>query len=271
MFGEEQINLHIQQYVGLGFASQMVDWVFSSSTNTKKLLDIGSGFGSFVFLCRAKGVDAFGIELMDYEVGYARRRLMTEKPDDDPEFVYRKGNALQIPFPKEHFDTVTLWNVLEHIQDYGRLLHEVHRVMKSGGDVYIVCPNYLAFRKEAHYQVPWIPMMPRALAIFYLRLFKKDPSYFRESIFYRTNWGVLFTLRENGFRLKTDNEESYLQKILNPQMISNMRKRSVMMFLRRIGLSGIIVLFFRIRFLPRYFKLYNPIKNSIVLHVMKSN
>ena len=49
-----------------------------------KVLDIGSGWGSFVYLLREKGYETIGVEIQDFMVAYARERLATIKNQDWP-------------------------------------------------------------------------------------------------------------------------------------------------------------------------------------------
>ncbi|MGH6678953.1 MAG: class I SAM-dependent methyltransferase, partial [Bradyrhizobium sp.] len=137
----------------------------------------------------------------DFEVEFARRRLRLVRPQDDAEAVYRLGSFLDFPAPAASFDVVTFWNVLEHIEDLNATLSIVGRILRTGGLVYVVCPNYFAWRLEAHYHVPWKPnpLLPREKAVAYLRSLGRDPTFFETAIFRRTNWEVLGTLRRLGF------------------------------------------------------------------------
>ena len=94
-----------------------------------------------------------------------------------------------------------LGNVLEHIADLGGALSRAQWLLKPGGLVYIVCPNYFAWRLEAHYHVPWKPnpLLPMDKAVDYLRSLGHDPSFFENCIFRRTNWEVLGALRRLHF------------------------------------------------------------------------
>jgi SAM-dependent methyltransferase len=45
-----------------------------------------------------------------------------------------------ICFPDGHFDTVLMFDVLEHLEDPFRALEEVKRVLKGGGTLYLTVP-----------------------------------------------------------------------------------------------------------------------------------
>lgn len=201
IFTDEAISSHIRDYVGMPFADSVVGVVADSLRDSDRILDIGSGFGSFVLACRNRGLNAVGVEISDYEVAFARRRLSIVRPEDNAESVYLLNDARQLSGEGNSFGAITLWNVLEHIDDADRVIRTAADLLKPGGALFVICPNYAAFRQEAHYHVPWLPLLPRKLASFYLKSLGRDPGFFETSVFYRTNWGVMRSLLAAGFEL----------------------------------------------------------------------
>lgn len=258
VFDERQLERHIGDYVGLKIATQQVKQLLRRCGRGSRILDIGSGFGSFVLTARRHGLDAVGIDIAPFEVEFARERLLEEAPGDDPEYVYRLGSGLDLSFMAESFDVITLWNVLEHVSDYRRLLSEVVRVLRPGGHLYAVCPNYASFRQEAHYHIFWPSLLPRKLAGYYLRLRGKDPAFFESSIFYRTNWGVLVTLRRLGMKVYDLN----IDKLNDLDGINNRRVRQLLVALNRFKLLWIVRFGLVLAF-------YNPLKSSVILYARK--
>ncbi len=204
VFSEAAFESHLDNHVGFSFADYTVAVMAPNVPKGSRLLDIGAGFGSCVLAARDAGWDAAGIEVASFEVEFARRRLQTLRPQDSPDDVYRLGDALSADLPAANFDVVTLWNVLEHIEDLTALLQRVRLLLKPGGIAYAICPSYFAWRLEAHYHVPWKPnpLLPREKARAYLRSLGKDPAFFDTSIFRRTNHEVLGTLRALDFELR---------------------------------------------------------------------
>lgn len=258
VFDERQIERHIEDYIGFEIANQQVNQVLHKSVRGARILDIGSGFGSFVLAAKRSGLDAVGVDIASFEVEFARRRLRAEMPDEAPEDVYLHGSGFELPFKPESFDILTLWNVLEHVSNYRGLLSEAVRVLRPGGYLYIVCPNYASFREEAHYHIFWPSLIPRKIAMYYLRLRGKDPSFFETSIFYRTNWGVLYALRRLGLEVHDFSGD----KLLDPIKIKHKKIRNLLLSLQRVNLLWVIRFWFMLN-------LYNPFKNSVVLYARK--
>jgi MPBQ/MSBQ methyltransferase len=150
---------------------------------------------------RRRGFDAIGTEIADYEIAFARRRLARLRPSDDPAAVFLADGIFNRALDTRRFEAITFWNVLEHVPDIRPLLDRAAALLAPGGAIYALCPNYAAFRKEAHYQVPWRPGLSRAAAVARLRKHGKDPRFFETSIFQRTNWEVLRSCASLGLRL----------------------------------------------------------------------
>jgi len=176
-----------------------------------KLLDLGSGVGSFVVACRRKGLNCYGIEpdrigngtaLTSIQI--ARRRVA------EPVFAAAIGENL--PFADGSFDLVVMNQVIEHVSDQSAVLAEATRVLKPGGVLYIACPNYLRFY-EPHYKIFWLPLMPKALGRAYLRLRRRRPVMLGQ-ISYTTNRRLQKLLKALGpdYRTLDLHRELFLKK-----------------------------------------------------------
>jgi MPBQ/MSBQ methyltransferase len=201
VFSAAEIEFHLNSHVGDGFADYACQVVATSTPAAARVLDVGAGFGSFVILARNRGFDAVGTEIAPYDVAFSRRRLARLRPSDNPESVFLGGGIFDPALKNSTFDAITLWNVLEHVDDDRAILRRATELLSPGGAIYVVCPNYAAWRKEAHYQVPWHPFLTRAAAVRRIRRHGKDPRFFETSIFRRTNWGVMREMVRNGLTL----------------------------------------------------------------------
>jgi SAM-dependent methyltransferase len=97
-----------------------------------RLLDAGAGRGRFVATARAAGWDATGIEPSARGVQAAKEAYgVTLAPAGIEEATIDAGSL----------DAVTLWHVLEHLDDPGAALARVRGWMAPGGSVLVGVPN----------------------------------------------------------------------------------------------------------------------------------
>lgn len=99
-----------------------------------QVLDIGCGGGLFPSLLRREGAQVTGIELSDSRAHYAATKhgLEIHKHPIESDF-WQKGY-------KNHFDAVTLWDVIEHVNYPQQTLQCAVDVLKTGGLLLIDTP-----------------------------------------------------------------------------------------------------------------------------------
>ncbi len=96
------------------------------------ILNIGAGVGDDLKVIRDFGVvhvvdiDARALQLIPHG-------MCQEK---------RVADILDLPYPEKSFDIVTCFDVLEHVKDDARAIHEVLRVLKEGGLMLFTVPAY---------------------------------------------------------------------------------------------------------------------------------
>jgi 2-polyprenyl-6-hydroxyphenyl methylase/3-demethylubiquinone-9 3-methyltransferase len=92
-------------------------------------LDVGSGGGLLAEEFARLGFRVTGIDPSAESVETARAHAAQEGLDIE----YTVGAGEQLPFPDESFDIAYCCDVLEHVDDLGRVLAETSRVLKPGG------------------------------------------------------------------------------------------------------------------------------------------
>ena len=144
----------------------------------KKLLEIGAGVGTSLITARKKyGIDAYGIEPSEDEFSpfnEISQALLRE--NSLPLNIITKGEAEQLPFENESFDLIYSTNVLEHVKDPKKVIHESLRVLKKGGYLQFVIPNYFSFW-EGHYGMLWPCLTNKFLAKLYVTFLGQKPDY----------------------------------------------------------------------------------------------
>ncbi len=144
-----------------------------SSSQTPYLLEIGSGFGTFASYASKQGLKVYGIEPSASRIDISQG-LFHLNSTENISIENTPGETL--PFPDDFFDVIYSSNVLEHVHDPQAVLEEAVRVLKPGGILQFVIPNYGSWW-EGHYGILWIPNLSKALAKFYVGLYGRDQSY----------------------------------------------------------------------------------------------
>lgn len=147
----------------------------------KKLLEVGSGYGLFLATCLENGIKAEGVEPASqdpYKLTLKISQEVLRRSGFNPNLISQaKGENL--PYQTDLFDVVVSLFTLEHVRDVKKVLEESVRVLKGGGYLYSVVPNYGSFW-ETHYGIIWIPYIPKSLARIYVRIWGKNPKLLDE-------------------------------------------------------------------------------------------
>jgi len=93
----------------------------------KALLDVGCGAGFLTNALAQAGHRVVGVDLSESSLEVARRFDATKS------VVYEQGDAYALPFSDSSFDVVTSMDFLEHVEDPGRVVAEIARVLRPGG------------------------------------------------------------------------------------------------------------------------------------------
>src|SRR3989338_1605658 len=96
-----------------------------------RILDIGCGSGDFLTHINSKVFEKYGVEVNPH--GYEKCKRQGLK-------VFN-GELKDIGFEMGYFDVITMWHVLEHVDEPENLLIEVRRILKSGGLLIVATPN----------------------------------------------------------------------------------------------------------------------------------
>jgi SAM-dependent methyltransferase len=101
-------------------------------TPGRRLLDVGCSYGAFLELARERGWEVTGVDLSAKAAAYATAQRGL------PVFT---GTLEAAAYPARTFSAVTMWDVIEHLDDPRGLLREVHRVLAPGGVLVVFTIN----------------------------------------------------------------------------------------------------------------------------------
>lgn len=116
----------------------------------KKALDVCTGTGDWALaLAEAVGDkgNVIGLDFSENMLKVAEEKLAKTSLKN---VSFINGDAMDLPFPDNSFDYVTIGFGLRNVPDYKRVLKEMHRVCKPGGQV--VCletsqPTLIGYRQ----------------------------------------------------------------------------------------------------------------------------
>lgn len=128
--GAYQMNaprLHrVAQPVLRGFDAQRLAMLRPVAAPGARLLDVGAGRGRFVTSALEAGYDARGIE---------------PSPRGGDEVRVERAGIEQAAVEEGSLDAVTIWHVLEHLDDPGRALPRIRGWIRPGGALLVGVPN----------------------------------------------------------------------------------------------------------------------------------
>lgn len=100
-----------------------------------KLLDIGCGTGRFLHEARTRGYNVWGIDISSSAIESARIKFGLNKV-----YHFTLENFVK-EFPQEKFDIITMFEVLEHLDNPQETILQVYSLLKPNGYLAISVPN----------------------------------------------------------------------------------------------------------------------------------
>jgi len=135
-----------------------------SNLRCEKLLDVGCGDGSFTMPLSENIQNIYGIDVQESFLNSFRAKV-----NGDKRYEVFLMSAESMSFESNSFDILLTIETIEHIQDLQKAAKEFFRVLKSGGELIITCPNRLfpfenhgirIGKKEFHTRIPLLTYFP---------------------------------------------------------------------------------------------------------------
>ncbi|MDK1030770.1 MAG: class I SAM-dependent methyltransferase [Planctomycetia bacterium] len=109
-----------------------------------RLLDVGCGVGGFLTICREAGLD-----VSQQAVDLARDIL--------PDVPIHCGTLAEAPWPALTFTAITIWEVIEHVEDPLATICAAEKLLKTGGVLAISTPDWGSRYVRCHPSPTWWP------------------------------------------------------------------------------------------------------------------
>lgn len=126
-----------------------------SRDGSEKILDLGCGAGRHVIFMASEGILPYGLDFSDSGVEYTKSMLVEMGSPEYAENI-KVGSAADIPFSDEMFDGLICIGVLYYmnVSDIKRAVHEIYRVLRSGGKALILIRSTDDYRCKSSSAVP---------------------------------------------------------------------------------------------------------------------
>lgn len=105
----------------------------TTNYKTYSLLDVGGGNGRLCYHLQKKGINCVLIEPGRQAIINAQKLGLS---------LLINSSLSEAQFKDQTWESVGVFDVLEHIQDDGRFLKEIHRILKPAGRLFITVPAY---------------------------------------------------------------------------------------------------------------------------------
>lgn len=106
--------------------------LLKTNTHPPKLLDIGCGMGLFLWKAKQTGFNVEGIELSPFAADFVRSKGIS----------VRDKSIYEEKLPENHYDAISMKEVIEHLPDPKVALQNVYDSLKSGGVLFMTTGNY---------------------------------------------------------------------------------------------------------------------------------
>ena len=106
-----------------------------------RVLDVGCGRGHLLTAMARRGWECYGTEVSAFR---GDERLETPGPG---RITVWRGALEDLPLEDACFDAVSIWHVLEHVNDPSATLRTIARILKPGGVLALAVPNYSSVQR----------------------------------------------------------------------------------------------------------------------------
>lgn len=148
--------------------------------NELSLLNVGGSTGIIDNYLAGHFARVTGVDIDEKAIAHARENFSAAN------LSFEVGDAMNLPYEDSSFDVIISSHIYEHVPDAGRMMDEIHRVLKNDGVCYFAGCNRIMWN-EPHYNLPLLSVIPTFLAHLYVKVFRGEDHYYERHLSY---WGL---------------------------------------------------------------------------------
>lgn len=111
---------------------------FEPFRKTGNLIDVGCGIGYFAEAAIERGWNVYGTEYTDEAIEICKKKGIKME----------QGKLDQSLYPEAHFDVITSFEVLEHINNPQEEMANFYKLLRRGGALYLTTPNFNSLSRQ---------------------------------------------------------------------------------------------------------------------------
>jgi ubiquinone/menaquinone biosynthesis C-methylase UbiE len=123
--------------IGCSPTTRVLSAALFSSGESSGVLEVGCGMGLHSECLSKVGAQLMSIDISETSIEVTRRRLLLKNPSAD----IRQMDAQVLQFPDRSFEFVWSWGVIHHWAVTGRIVREIHRVLRPRGETRVTVYN----------------------------------------------------------------------------------------------------------------------------------
>ena len=144
---------------------ELEGWLRPCLDGDRPFLDVGCGIGGLLAGAARLGHAGIGVDSSMSVLVTAKRMIERYGGKATLACAY----AERLPLARESVSGVTMYDVIEHVQDVGAVIAEADRVVRPGGHLAISTPNRYSISAEPHVFLWGVGWLPRRLQEPYVR------------------------------------------------------------------------------------------------------
>lgn len=121
-------KLHSSRYLNFDYYSKIIQ----KFKKKGRILDCGCATGLLLDIMKERGFDCYGAEISDTPF------LISEKKHPGKIF---KSKIDELSIPDEYFDIITMFDLIEHVENPRSVLEKANSLLSNNGLLFIITPN----------------------------------------------------------------------------------------------------------------------------------